>query len=311
MNKMMMTIIMIVVCGSVFLAGTAGAQGPKNADISWITKKWLDLPYATQSAAQKLDIYVPDSGDGPFPVIVSIHGGAFKFGDKADGQLTPMLEGLKRGYAVVSLNYRLSGEATWPAPIYDVKAAIRWIKANAAQYQLNPEKIATWGGSAGGNLSSLLGTSADVPELEDKTMGNAEQSTRVQAVVDWFGPIDFLKMDEQFAESGLAGEKHSTADSFESQMLGKPITEAPELVKAANPETYITPDDPPFFIQHGTQDLTIPSQQSVNFAAKLTAVLGADKVTFSYVEGGAHGGEQFLTPENLTNVLDFLDTYLK
>jgi acetyl esterase/lipase len=303
---------LITVCGIFALTGLAYAAGPdEKADTSWINKKWLDIPYANQSPTQKLDIYIPDDGTAPFPVIISIHGGAFKFGDKADGQITPMLEGLKRGYAVVSVNYRLSGEAKWPAAIYDVKAAIRCVKANAVQYGLNPEKIAVWGGSAGGNLSALAGTSADVPALEDKHMGNPEQSTKVQAVIDWFGPIDFLKMDDQFKESGMNGEKHSTADSFESQMLGKPITEAPDLVKAANPETYITPHAPPFFIQHGTKDTTIPSQQSANFAAKLTAVIGTEKVTFEYIQDAGHGDPKFLTPENLKKVLDFLDTYLK
>ena len=106
---------------------------PRPAEVSAIKRKWQDIAYANLSPSQKLDIYLPDEGDGPFPVIVSVHGGAFMFGDKVDGQLTPMLEGLKRGYAVVSINYRLSGEALFPANITDVKAAIRGVKANAVQ----------------------------------------------------------------------------------------------------------------------------------------------------------------------------------
>ena len=115
------------------------AQAPA-ADISRIKNKWLDIPYANKSASEKLDIYLPDEGKGPFPVIISVHGGAFLGGDKADAQLNPMLQGLKLGYAVVSVNYRLSGEAIFPANIMDVKAAVRWVKANARQYKLNPDK---------------------------------------------------------------------------------------------------------------------------------------------------------------------------
>ena len=115
-----------------------------------IIRKMFDLPYANLSAAQKVDIYWPAEGNGPFPVILVIHGGAFMGGDKRDIQLTPMLEGLKRGYAVVSMNYRMSGEAIFPALVQDVRAAIRWVRANAEKFLLDPERIAAWGGSAGG-----------------------------------------------------------------------------------------------------------------------------------------------------------------
>jgi hypothetical protein len=176
-------------------AGSLNIFGQWQPDISSISRKYLDLSYAEQSNAQKLDIYLPEEGKGPFPVILSVHGGAFLGGDKRDGQLIPMLKGLEKGYAIVSINYRLSGEATWPAQILDCKAAVRWIRAHAGDYKLDPERIAAWGGSAGGHLSAVLGTSGDIPELEDPDQGNAAYSSRVQAVVDWFGPTDFLEMD--------------------------------------------------------------------------------------------------------------------
>nr|WP_255490930.1 alpha/beta hydrolase [Spartinivicinus marinus] len=298
--------------GSILLlSGAVQAQKIEKADTSWVKTKWLDLAYANQSPTQKLDIYLPEIGKGPFPIILSIHGGAFKFGDKADDQLTPMLKGLKRGYAVISINYRLSGEATWPAAIHDVKAAIRWVKAKAEKFNLNPKKIAVWGGSAGGYLAALVGTSSGVTELEDLSMGNPDQTTNVHAVIDWFGPIDFLSMDKQFMDSGIAGQQHSTPDSFESQMIGKPITEVPELIKAANPETYISHDDPPFWIQHGTNDAIIPIQQSENFAKKLREVIGPSKVTFKPIPGAKHGGVEFNDSKNLDEIFSFLNTYLK
>ena len=276
-----------------------------------IKRKYLDIPYATVTPTQKLDIYLPKEGSGPFPVIISIHGGAFMIGDKGDMQVMPMLNGLNHGYAVVSVNYRMSGEAIFPKDINDVKAAIRWVKANGSKYHLNPLKIATWGGSAGGNLAALAGTSGGVKDLEDLSLGNADQTSNVQAVVDWFGPIDFLQMDEQFKASGKGTPDHSDANSPESKILGKQITQIPALVKAANPATYITRDDPPFFVEHGKEDQLVPTQQSINFAAELTKILGEPKVTLVLLDGTRHGGPQFETTENLDKVFAFLDKYLK
>lgn len=247
-------------------SGNRPSGPPLPANTDHIKRKFLDLPYARTSPAQKLDIYLPDQGNGPFPVIISIHGGAFMMGDKDDGQIMPMLEGLKRGYAVVAINYRLSSEAKFPALVHDAKAAVRWIRANAAQYHFNPLRIAAWGGSAGGYLSTMLGVSAQVMELQDPRLGNADQPCNVQAVVDWFGPTDFLKMDEQLTASGMPpapGMEHN-ADSPESLLIGQPINQVPELVRQANPETYITIDAPPFFIQHGVKDAIVPVQQSTS-----------------------------------------------
>ncbi|MEP7259058.1 MAG: alpha/beta hydrolase, partial [Flavitalea sp.] len=271
-----------------------------------IANKWIDLSYAGISQAQKLDIYLPDSGQGPFPVIIAIHGGAFKFGDKADDQLVPMLEGLRRGYAVASINYRMSGEAKSTQLIQDVKAAVRWLRANAGTYKLNPNKMAAWGSSAGGHLSSLLGVSGDIPAFDDPALGNAKESARVEAVVDWFGPVNFLTMDDEYALLGARGMQHSVAGSPESEVIGSLITAAPDKVKAFNPATYITKDDPPFFIQHGSKDPLIPYLQSLNFAYNLYSVLGRDKVNVELLEGEGHGGSQFNAPQNLDKVFAFL-----
>jgi len=287
---------------------------PPPANTDHVKTKFLDVPYASPSQAQKLDIYLPDEGKGRFPVIVWIHGGAFMGGDKADLQVLPPLEGLKRGYAVVSINYRLSGEARFPALVHDAKAAIRWIRANARIYHFDPSGIAAWGGSAGGYLALMLGTSAGVRKLEGLSMGNPDQSSTVQAVVDWYGPSDFLKMDEQLEESGLRplpGMEHNGADSPESLLLGRKITEVPEQVRAANPLTYVQPKAPPFLIQHGTRDATVPVQQSVVAAAVLKAVLGDGMVALKLLEGAGHGDKRFETPENVNRVMDFLDKHLK
>ena len=267
-----------------------------------------DLVYADLSEAQKLDLYLPTTGSGPFPLVIMVHGGGFMFGDKADGAgLTGVDQLLEAGYAVASINYRLSGEAIYPAQIHDAKTAVRFLRANAAQYNLNPDKFGAWGASAGGNLASLLGTTCGVAELDGAELGYADQSSCVQAVVDWFGPIDFLKMDEQFAGTSCPAT-HDAADSPESKLVGAPIQTVPDLVKTTNPTNYITSDDAPFFIENGTADCNIPPVQNQDFADALSAVIGADKVTYVSLEGAGHGGEQFETPENLLLVIDFLNT---
>jgi acetyl esterase/lipase len=285
---------------------------PPPMDTSHIERKWLDVAYATQSPAQKLDIYLPEKGDGPFPVIVSIHGGAWMFGDKGDEMNLPFLEGLERHFAVVCVNYRLSGEAQFPKQIYDCKAAVRFLRANAETYRLDVERVAAWGASAGAHLAALLGTSRKVRKLEDFTLGNPEYSSAVHAVVDWYGPTEsFLKMDEQLIASGMGEPDHSAADSPESKLLGRPITEVPDLVRFASPMTYIKANMPPFLIQHGLKDEIVPVQQSMNFAAEIEQGAGAKRVTLEILNDAGHGDPLFETPQNVARVLDFLEQQLK
>ncbi len=298
----------------------AKPDGGGTTDVNWIKTQYLNVAYAAKSSAQVMDIYIPNEGTGPFPLIISIHGGAFKSGDKADGQESPMIGtaqsgGIASGYAVASINYRLSGEAKWPAQINDIKAAIRFLRVHAAEYSLNPDKFATWGGSAGGNLAALAAVTGGVKELADDTLGNAGVSDAIQAGVDWFGPIYFSTMDAEFAALGQipAMGATNTATSPETAYLGKTIgtAEAEPLVIAASPQTYITSDDPAFFIQHGTADRNIPITQSENFAKKLAAVLGANKVFFEKLEGAGHGTAEFSAVSNVAKVIVFLDKNLK
>lgn len=289
--------------------GSGNVMPGGSSTFASVEPSYTDLAYATESNAQKLDLYVPE-GTGPFPVVIMVHGGGFMFGDKADGAgLTGVDQLLAAGYAVASINYRLSGEAQYPAQIFDAKASVRFLRANAEKYNLNPDKFAAWGASAGGNLVSLLGTTCGVAELEGD-LGNADQSSCVQAVVDWFGPIDFLKMDEQFAGTSCE-QSHNAANSPESKLVGAEIQTVPELVATTNPMNYITADDAPFFIENGTADCNIPPIQNKNLADALSAVIGADKVTYVSLEGAGHGGSQFETEENLNLLIGFLDTYLK
>ena len=160
----------------------------------------------------------------------------------------------------------------------------------------------------------MLGVSVGVGELEDLGLGNAEHPCDVQAVVVWFGPTDFLKMDGQLEESGMppqVGMEHNGANSPESLLLGEQITLVPDLAKSANPETYINPALPPFLLQHGTLDDVVPVQQSAGFAFKVKEVLGKDRVRLELLEGAGHGDPRFEAPDNVHTVLDFIDKHLK
>jgi acetyl esterase/lipase len=287
---------------------------PALLDTSQIRRKWLDLPYATQSPAQKLDVYLPDEGEGPFPLIAAFHGGAWMMGDKSHAMCQPFLAGLERGYAVAIINYRLSGEARFPSQIYDCKAAIRYLRANAAAYKLDGKRIGAWGASAGGHLAALLGTSNKIKGLEDISIKNSHTriSSKVQAVVVWYGPNEnFLNMDEQLSKSGLGTPNHSDADSPESRLLGRKITEIPTLVQFASPMNYITKNMPPFLIQHGKRDSVVPVEQAIHFAARVERIATPDRVVLEILPGADHADPLFKTPRNLRRVLDFFDLYLK
>jgi len=284
---------------------------PPPADISWVVRKYLDLPYDTLSKAQCLDIFLPDNGTGPFPVILQIHGGAFAIGDKRDMHLLPFLRGIGRGYAVVSVNYRLSAEAIFPAAVQDVRSAVRWIRTNQAQYHLDGKRIGACGGSAGGNLAAMLGVTGQTFEFDDPRLGDTGLSPEVEVVVDWFGPIDFLVMDEQLAQNGFGISDHNEPSSPESRYMGAPIQEVSERARLANPTTYIHPNLPPFFIQHGRIDRLVPVQQSINFHQALGKVLQPANLKFEILEGAGHGDPLFETDFNMEKVFSFLDANLK
>ncbi|HMO85276.1 MAG TPA: alpha/beta hydrolase, partial [Lacipirellulaceae bacterium] len=217
-----------------------------------------DVPYADgDNPRQTLDLLVPRlQSDERLPVVVLIHGGAWLAGHKRDA-LRPAQPLIESGqYAVASIGYRLSGEAQWPAQIHDCKAAIRWLRAHADAHRLDADRIGVWGASAGGHLAAVLGTSGDVATLEGDLGPHRDVSSRVACVVDYFGPTDFLQMNR----TAIPGARldHDSPHAPEALLVGGPIQEHRERVATANPITYVTPDDPPFLLVHGTQDELVP-----------------------------------------------------
>jgi acetyl esterase/lipase len=258
-----------------------------------------DLAYVTGGhPRQALDLYLLDHGHA-LPLIVWIHGGAFRMGSKEDRVPFEMLE---QGYAIASLNYRLSQHARFPAQIEDCKAAVRWLRAHAGTYGLDPSRFAAWGESAGGHLAAMLGTAGNERSFE--VGRHLEHSSRVQAVLDFFGPTDFLQMDAHRLPGGIL---HDTPDSPESELVGGPIQERPAEVARANPITYVTPEAPPFLVVHGDRDRLVPYHQSTLLVAALEAA--GVHVTFYTVVGGGHG--RFNDPRISSLVHAFLATHLK
>lgn len=287
-------------------------------DTSQIKTKYLNVSYANVSNTQKLDIYIPNEISGPFPVIVAVHGGAWLAGDSRGADIAPILEGgHNQGYAVVSVNYRLSGEKKFPAAVNDCKAAVRFVKANAAKYNFNADKIAAWGSSSGGHLVAMLGTTGNVTTLNGDTTDNLNFTSEVQAVVDWFGPTDFSKMDDQFKASGIPSllGSHSAAGSPESQFIGGAVSSNPALVQQANPITYISTmtaaTAPSFMIQHGSNDNLVPYQQSTILAEALIPKIGGGKAKLEIIQGASHGSQEFSSANNIQKVFAFLNGILK
>jgi acetyl esterase/lipase len=234
----------------------------------------------------RLDLYVP-AGEGPWPLVVWVHGGAWRIGDRKSlpdtyGSLGFFDRIQRRGYAVASVDYRLCAEATFPAQLDDVQAAIGWLRSNAARFHLDMGRLAVWGESAGGTLAALAALAADGPQ--------------VHAVVDWFGVSDLSAMDS------------GDVDDPGTQPLGG--VRSPEQAVQASPVEHAHPDAPPFLCMHGTDDQGVPYSQSEHLAAALHAygvrcdlypVPGAD-----HVFQGAPDVAALIEAS-----LDFLDDVLK
>lgn len=262
------------------------------------TRVQQDLAYVPNGhERQKLDLYVPPSTTAKPPLIIWVHGGAWLVGSKADCQVARTMVG--HGYALACINYRLSQQALFPAQIQDCQQAVRWLRSHADDDGFDGERIGVWGESAGGHLVALLGTAPDDPAWTD---GRVDVSSRVQAVVDWYGPTDFAKM----------GGTHDDAHSPEARLIGGAVQDHLPQVAVASPLTYITPDDAPFLILHGDRDDTVPFEQSELLVNALRAAkVGVD---FYSVRGAGHGGPAFHGAANgpvMQQVVDFFASHLK
>lgn len=273
----------------------------------------------------RMDLFLPSRGKAPYPAVVFIHGGGWVVdpgeADRLGGSAV-MAKLAARGFVVARVSYRLSSEAKFPAQLTDVKTAIRWLRTQAALYKIDPQHVAVWGASAGGYLSAMVATSCQVKSFEvvaalPQRAGlttpsiDPDVNSCVQAAVDWYGPIDFASMDSQALPNSMS--KHDDPQSAESQLLGCAIPQcSAELLKQANPLTYIEANSAPFLIMHGSSDHSVPYQQSQQLYDALRAKdVAAQLILIKNADHMFNGISVEQAQAQLDTVFKFLDERLK
>jgi len=245
-----------------------------------------DVVYADGSGnAHKLDFYPAMSGASRVPVVIYLHGGGWRTGDKSKVPAS-IMDLTREGIAVVAVNYRLSWQAKYPAQLFDAKAAVRYLRAHADEYHIDPRRIAAWGVSSGAQLAALLGTTADEPLLEGNVGADRGQSSAVAAVVNYFGPTSLPDKPIQCGEIGCLFPQ-TGMDATVSQLLGCDIATCTDRGRAASPIAHVSSGDAPFLNVHGDKDNIVPVQQSINFDAALAKVGVPSRLII--VPGARHG----------------------
>ncbi|MEM7612945.1 MAG: alpha/beta hydrolase [Pseudomonadota bacterium] len=267
-----------------------------------IQPHFKDVTYGEDSDRNVLDVYLSTTTIELQPLIVLVHGGGFKAGDKARPRF--LEDFLEAGFAVAAINYRLSDEATWPAQLTDVTRAVRFLHDKAADFGIDPERIAIFGQSAGGHLTATSTLSLA-----------ANDANIVRAAVVWFGPVDFSMMDADMAESGQGTSDTNGPSSPESQLIGAPVGEHPALARAASPLHFIAalPDEallPPVLIMHGARDPLIAARQSQRLHDAIAASPASSEVELQILPEGTHGGGAFREPAAIGAVIEFVSDNL-
>ena len=274
-------------------------------DPSTVKRNITDVRYGTLDS-QLLDLYLPDEGDGPFPILLYAHGGGWTVGSRRLCSMGMILGVLDHGWAIAVPDYRLAQEAKFPEFIYDVKTSIRFLRAHAEQYSLDPRTVVILGDSAGGNIALTVGFTNDRPEYEGAHYGWGEYSSAVQGIVDMFGIADYTADEDQWcAESGLERKSYAPqgVDNVFDYVLG---TENKALEGLLSPISMVHKDIPPVFLQHGLSDRMVPYQHSQTLAEKIDQVCGPNRCELRLYPGRGHVDPEFATSENWDELMEFL-----
>jgi len=274
-----------------------------------IRRKFLNCPYG-EDQKQAVDIYLPNDGDGPFPAIFFMHGGGWSFGNKKDAQILPFMSGIERGYAVIGVGYRLVPHIRYPENLFDVKSALRWASENAGTYLLDPDRFALAGASAGAHLAMMAAFTQGQAAFEGAPLSGAY---KIRAVVNQYGPTDFLKQTAQFNESGyprMRGPDDTSPDSVDN-LLGVELSRIPNLARFFNPLDNVHPDMPPVLLQHGRYDPAIPYQQATSLYNKIIQVAGDGNAELDISEIYTHADPGYADRDSVERIFAFLGRHLK
>lgn len=279
-------------------------------DNSGIHRKILDIPYG-KSKARMLDLYLPEEGDGPFPTIIFFHGGAFWGGSRKDFQCVYALKGILRGYAVASVDYTLCDDALFPAGVLDCKAAVRFLRWNAARYGLDPCRFAVMGDSAGAYMAAMVAASSGNPVFTEPEQENPDADKGVQAMVGLFG-VYYLAQQSHFTEQMRLSPDplQPKLDNFADLFLGINCRQHSNMAALADPASYVTANFPPALIQGGTADEIVPYRGSLDFAQHVNSVCGEARAVLQSLEGAKHGDDEYNSDENIDRIFAFLDKHL-
>lgn len=294
----------------------------KPVDPSQFANHHLDVAYADEDPRQVLDLWLPNEGTGPFPLVVFVHGGGWVSGDKRENTMPGVFKFPSQGYALACVEYRLVPDVRWPEPLEDVRAAIRFLRAHAAEYNLNPEKVAIMGNSAGGHLANMVAALAGRPMLQGCRYGNLEQSDAVQCLISIYAPTDLYLCDlcdrttyedQLMATGGMVARGNDGRKGMEkphNQLMDASCIDNPQLAASASPLQYVTADFPPALYLHGIQDHVVPYSLSVAMMRKVNEVTGDGRATLKLYPQADHGAPELKTDEVTNEILDFIDAAL-
>ena len=280
--------------------------GELNLDVSGIRRKFLNCPYG-EDPRQAMDIYLPNEGDGPFPILFFAHGGGWSGGNRSDNQLVPFINGVSRGYAVIALSYRLMPSIRYPENLFDIVSAMRWTAQNADTYLLDAERAALAGSSAGAHLVMMAAFTHGQPAFGSIP---GAKTCIVRAVIEQFGPTDFAKFHSHYDESGYPRAQSPSDGSALDTLLGVKADLIPNLIRFVNPIDNVHPDIPPVLIQHGRYDPIIPYQQGVELYEKIIAVAGVGRAELDLSEQFLHADPGYATADSIDRIFGFLDRHV-
>ena len=291
-------------------------------DPNQFSRHWLDVAYANEDPNQILDLWLPNEGKGPFPLIIFLHGGGWIGGDKREITMPGVFKFPSQGYAVACVEYRFAPSVTWPAPLEDVRAAIRFLRANAEQYCLKADKIAIMGNSAGGHLACMVAALAGRNIFRGNHLGNADQPDNVQCLIGVYPATDLHQCDLSAVEKtdkaayemvGINLSDKEISEGMENPidlLMGFSCLDNPTAAMMGSPIAFVTSDFPPAYFLHGMKDRMSPYTQSVSMVRAINHMCDEERAKYELFPDAGHGDPTMKTDEVMNRILDFIDDSL-